>query len=176
MKGLFYFAFILALVVVFDTKAMEEPSNQLRQLNDDNTDELVEENARTLDEEEEDDDDDDDDVTSKYNSQYFIGVQKKRTWLGAENYCKNRYHTHLATVNTQHKLDDIYNLWKENFHYETIWIGLHEDQRSGPMNRDGWEWTSGTPYAQQAWWRQGQPNQHFEDCVIFGKKSAQEMG
>jgi hypothetical protein len=110
-------------------------------------------------------------------SSYFVLVLNQRlSWQAAEQYCQTTYGTHLATVDTQDKLNDIYSLWKGIHFRVNLWIGLNDlaKQRSGDHDRVGWVWSSGSPYttAQQAFWRHTQPDKTvgIENCVRFWKQ------
>eukprot|EP01084_Bolivina_argentea_P070476 128119_1 len=65
----------------------------------------------------------------------YILIQQKKTWQNAQDHCRNKYGTNLATVVTDDQISKLMQVIPET---ETIfWVGLNDRNTNG-----NWEWAS----------------------------------
>ena len=100
----------------------------------------------------------------------FVGTQLL-SWFEAEEYCQEKYNSHLATIKSQLDRDLAQALCRSLGNSGQCWIGLyHHDAQST------WKWidgadldygfnADGTPKTGADPWDSGEPNYDSEDCV-----------
>ncbi|KAI4886338.1 hypothetical protein NFI96_010912 [Prochilodus magdalenae] len=92
---------------------------------------------------------------------HFHVVNEKKTWTGAQSYCREKF-TDLATIEDQQEMDAVkaaLNGAGGNF-----WIGLRQAEE---QNIISWTWSDGRNFSYRYWGR-GEPNNDGSDnCGIL---------
>ena len=96
---------------------------------------------------------------------YFFS-QEKRTWVEAEEECKRKYESNLATVTDQRTGDFIKGKCKNG---TSIWIGARQSFGS---NKASWSWADCSPWNYTSWREFYTPtseNIPWQECVFYDK-------
>merc|ERR1712130_908536 len=96
----------------------------------------------------------------------FFFSREKRTWVGAEEMCKRKYESNLATVTDEQTGDLIKGKCKNG---SSIWIGARQSFES---NKASWSWADCSPWNYTSWREFYTPtseNIPWQECVFYDK-------
>jgi len=92
---------------------------------------------------------------------FYVPIAK--TWMDAEQFCQDRFGTHLASIHNEAQNSEIYGLFSG-----AAWLGLSDRDNEGK-----WVWTDGSAYDFKNWYP-GEPNNWggYEDCTTSHRWSS----
>ena len=94
----------------------------------------------------------------------YILVHGSMNWTDGEAYCVHNFGTHLASIHSECQNIEAANLCLE------CWLGLNDRDQERGSNKDGWEWSDGTPFDYNGGFQGiNEPSGHGgENCVHIG--------
>ena len=115
--------------------------------------------------------------TYTFNEDYIYTTEPKLTFQKAQQFCKNKFGTSLATILNEQDIESIMSLIPIDNNDNRFWIGLFSTHEIG-----WWIWFDGTKCVKPAYgacsegdfWRDGHPkclkkNENGYNCTNFGK-------
>jgi len=96
------------------------------------------------------------------------------SWSAAEEYCQERFGTHLASIHSEADRLDSINVCKRAKGVDKCWIGLTD---SGTQDDElQWKWSDSSSFDYQLGWADGEPTGDMvsvnEDCVYIAPEKA----